>query len=139
MPDRPTNVPAEGLKAVSPRPLHNQRPSLEGRSSVGHFPSPRRPGGTTGTNNEVFVSGGTLGEKGAAAATVARSETNISVSLQGRGEFERDRENKVRQGSPVPLPKGMTGELMRQVAALDVTRMSGDQVNRTHGRWFLQA
>lgn len=34
----------------------------------------------------------------------------------------------MRQGSPVPLPKGMTGELMRQVAALDVTRMSCAQV-----------
>lgn len=34
----------------------------------------------------------------------------------------------MRQGSPVPLPKGMTGELMRQVAALDVTRMSCEQV-----------
>eukprot|EP00752_Nemacystus_decipiens_P010771 g9583.t2 len=50
----------------------------------------------------------------------------------GGGEFARDRENKVRQGSPVPLPKGMTGELMRQVAALDVTRMSCDQITE----WF---
>ena len=50
----------------------------------------------------------------------------------GGGEFTRDRENKVRQGSPVPLPKGMTGELMRQVAALDVTRMSCEQVRASY-------
>lgn len=35
------------------------------------------------------------------------------------------------RGLTGPLPKGMTGELMRQTAALDVTRMSCEQVNTT--------
>ncbi|CAM9123769.1 unnamed protein product, partial [Hapterophycus canaliculatus] len=139
--DRPANIPAEGLKAVSPRPLHNQRPSLDGRRWVGQSASPPRASATAGSthavhlsaaaNNEGITSEGRSGEN-RAATTVASLETTISVSLQGRGEFERDRENKVRQGSPVPLPKGMTGELMRQVAALDVTRMSCDQITK----WF---
>ncbi|CAN0153144.1 unnamed protein product, partial [Pylaiella littoralis] len=46
--------------------------------------------------------------------------------------FERDGENKVRHELPVPLPKGMTGELMRLVAGLDVTRMTCEQITE----WF---
>lgn len=44
------------------------------------------------------------------------------------GEGEASEDSPAKPGSPV-LPKGMTGELMRQVAALDMTRMSCDQVS----------
>lgn len=138
--DRLTNAPADELKAVSPRPLHNQRPSLEGRRWVGQSPPSPRPRITAGkahadhlsteANDEEFPNGGKSGGNGA-SIPIASSKTNIRVSLQGRGGFERDRENTAREGPPVPLPKGMTGELMRQVAALDVTRMSCDQVSGT--------
>lgn len=49
-------------------------------------------------------------------------------SLRRAGEGETSEDCAAKPGSPV-LPKGMTGELMRQVAALDLTRMSCDQVS----------
>lgn len=170
---------AQGLNAVSPRPLQSQRPSLDGRRPADQPAPPSQPnspvarpihaGGTAAENRRVEVvregvrfsppprvntAGGDGGGSGPSpprrqssdGGSAARGSASgisslrrgggsasgehgvFSLGRAGVGEFARDRENKVRQGSPVPLPKGMTGELMRQVAALDVTRMSCEQV-----------
>lgn len=138
----PNATTPEGLNAVSPRPLHRQRPSLESRSPThvagnaavgasqaggGRAAELQPPPGIT-----TAATGGdnTIGSPPKAPVSpVAPAFPSASLPERaGGGEFVRDRENKVRQGSPVPLPKGMTGDLMRQVAALDVTRMSCEQV-----------
>jgi len=172
---------AEGLNAVSPRPLHSQRPSLEGRRPADQPAPPSQPhppasrpmhlggnvtesrrmegvieGGRFCPPSRIITAGGDGGgvaqsprrgpsSDGAGARRDPAGETaalgsrggsgsgehgTFKLGRAGCGEFARDRENKVRQGSPVPLPKGMTGELMRQVAALDITRMSCQQVRR---------
>ncbi|CAM9150774.1 unnamed protein product [Ectocarpus sp. 4 AP-2014] len=138
--------PTQGLRDVSPRPLNSQRPSMEGRRPTSHPHPPSQENTTAGTGNalgsarartDAAASEGrgnfpSSSMRGAVASRGTGGGGFLRSGRLGGGEYERDRENKVRQGSPVPLPKGMTGELMRQVAALDVTRMSCEQITE----WF---
>ncbi|CAN0153209.1 unnamed protein product, partial [Pylaiella littoralis] len=143
-------APSEKLNAVSARPMHNQRPSLEGRKPAALAPSSPlpRPNNTAAAAGQIHAglspppgtatagAGGgnisALPRSMGTAVAADRGSSNPTAPLRRWGEFERDRENKVRQGSPGPLPKGMTPELMRLVAGLDVTRMTCEQITE----WF---
>lgn len=147
----PSAATPEGLNAVSPRPLRSQRPSLEGRSPThvaGNVAAGvSQAGGGRGIHPPPHIATSATGgdktngspPRGPAAAAGGGSGPSAPLLERvGGGEFARDRENKVRQGSPVPLPKGMTGELMRQVAALDVTRMSCEQVRLSCSQLYVE-
>lgn len=67
------------------------------------------------------------------ATLLSSSSPKVGEGAKAGSRVESDDPREGR-GQPTSLPKGMTGQLMRQVAALDVTRMSCQQASiRTEG------
>lgn len=128
----------EELNPVSPRPAQNRRISLEGRPLLSK-PFPLGP--------EVFTSpAGPAPATAAAEESIIRSPPPAFRFTDSGGGKERGTAVDVRRRPrdeakfPKPkqtasLPNGATGELLRQVAALDVTRMTCEQVRTSTICW----
>lgn len=132
-PDREDGMPvvaasAEGVRAPPPRVAQNQFRSPDGRV-IRVSPRPSVVGAaTSGGILEVMpvsvASGMAPPPKGTCATAGGGDDSQLRRASQQRENIKTGNA----QASPAPLPSGLTGELMRNVAALDVTRMSCDQV-----------
>lgn len=116
----------DGLRALSSRPLQIRRGSRERTHVVPppHHASAQKQrmppsAASAPTTSPINTRRSSIG--GGPREDIGPSESR-SIERDGGGGRSGG------QGS-FPLPKGMTGELMRRVAALDVTRMSCEQVS----------
>lgn len=123
-----TSVDAvDGVRAPPPRVAQNQINPPEGR--VIHVsPRPAMAGAVASGILEampVSVASGVISPSHGAPATAGGGDGSQPRRASQQRENIKPGDA---QASPAPLPRGLTGELMRNVAALDVTRMSCDQV-----------
>lgn len=117
----------EGVRAPPPRVAQNQINSPEGRV-IYVSPRPTMAGAVASEILEampVSVASGVISPSHGAPATAAGGDGS---QLRRASQQRENIKSGGAQASPAPLPRGLTGELMRNVAALDVTRMSCDQV-----------
>ena len=117
----------EGVTTSPPRVSQHETRSLDGRV-LEISPPPKMVDALTSGILKVMpvpiASGVVSPPPGAPDTTGGGEGSQLRMASQQRENIKPGDA----QGSPAPLPRGLTGELMRNVAALDVTRMSCDQV-----------
>lgn len=122
----------EGVRAPPPRVAQDQFVSPDGRV-IRISPRPTVVGAaTSGGILEVMPVSVAAGMAAPPKGTLATAGGGDGSQLRRASQQREKIKPGNTQASPAPLPSGLTGELMRNVAALDVTRMSSDQV----GMWF---
>lgn len=113
----------EGVKAPPPRVATNQIHAPDGRI-IQVSPPVQNAGVTGGILKVVPVSVASGGGGSLPPGALTGGDSPIRRASQ----FRENKGDDPLAPSAAPVPRGLTGELMRNVAALDVTRMSCDQV-----------
>ena len=130
----PNVAPVEELQAENPRRF-DLGWSIAGRTLL-------QPSFPVQVEAQSVISGGVDGSASSLSLLGASFPHPKDISSGARGAWVNGHERakvisglekggSVRAASSAQLPKGMTGELMRQVAALDVSRISCEQVRET--------
>lgn len=114
----------EGVKAPPPRVATNQIHAPDGRI-IQVSPSVQNAGVTGGILKVVPVS---VASGGGGSFPLGAPTGGGDSPIRRASQFRENKGDDPLAPSAAPVPRGLTGELMRNVAALDVTRMSCDQV-----------